>query len=349
LITIPHPSFHGGVGHIFKVLRLNELPGIEYFYNTKQNKSGSIRFLISMCIQFARRIRNVDVIHLNPSLDMKAVGRDSLLLFIAKLMNKKVVVFIHGWDDEFEKRIASNVVLRSLFCWLFSKADSFLLLGQLFHEKLLRLGVKCKMVKFVPTVADDSIKPEYSKEKKRGTFNLLFIAGFVNGKGMDIVLESFDLLKRSEGDVKFKLTMAGDGPELENCKKYVADKVIPDVSFKGHVSGLEKHDCFQNANILFFPSYYAEGLPCVILEAMLYGLPVVTRPVGAIPYWVKHEINGWLSDSKDPSVFAAGIQALTKKVDVLESMRQENIKLANENFTPDKLREKLTEAYSSVN
>jgi len=204
------------------------------------------------------------------------------------------------------------------------------------------------MVKFVPTVADNSYAPDREDEKSGRSFNLLFIAGFVHGKGMDIVLRSFEQLKRSSNGVSFELTMAGDGPELESWKQFVSDKNIPDVSFKGHVTGLEKHNCFLNADVLFFPSYYAEGLPCVIMEAMLYGLPVVTRPIGGIPDWVKHNINGWVSESKDPDVFAEGILSLVREPNLLASMKHANLKIASENFTPDKLREKITQAYSSI-
>lgn len=40
-----------------------------------------------------------------------------------------------------------------------------------------------------------------------------------------------------------------------------------------------------------------EGLPNVVMEAMVSGLPVVATPVGGVPELIKHGETGWLADS----------------------------------------------------
>ena len=44
-----------------------------------------------------------DLVHLNPSLGSKAIVRDGIFLLIAKAMGGKVIVFVHGWDNKFER------------------------------------------------------------------------------------------------------------------------------------------------------------------------------------------------------------------------------------------------------
>jgi glycosyltransferase involved in cell wall biosynthesis len=188
---------------------------------------------------------------------------------------------------------------------------------------------------------------EFNAPAELQTVRLLFMAGFVPSKGMDVVLESFRLLARKGSEVKFKLTMAGDGPELEKCKQIVSNKKIENVTFTGYVSGIEKHNYLESADILFLPSY-TEGLPCVIMEAMLYGLAIVTRPIGGIPFWVKHNVNGWLSDSMDPEVFADGLLSLVAEPELLYAMRKTNHEIAVNNFTPDKMKIQLKHIYDSI-
>ena len=48
----------------------------------------------------------------------------------------------------------------------------------------------------------------------------------------------------------------------------------------------------------------SEGLPMSILEAMSYGLPVISTNVGAIPKVINHEVNGFLIPPKDSNALA---------------------------------------------
>jgi glycosyltransferase involved in cell wall biosynthesis len=50
--------------------------------------------------------------------------------------------------------------------------------------------------------------------------------------------------------------------------------------------------------LLILPSY-EEGLPYVIIEAMLSGLPVISTSVGGIPEVVKDGVNGFLINPGD--------------------------------------------------
>jgi glycosyltransferase involved in cell wall biosynthesis len=141
--------------------------------------------------------------------------------------------------------------------------------------------------------------------------------------------------------------MAGDGPQFETFKKKVEDRNIDDVRFEGYVEGQKKHQVFCDADILFLPSL-SEGLPCVIMEAMLYGLPIVTRPIGAIPNWVKQNENGWLSMTTDPTVFAKAIVTLFSQTQLLLSIKNRNTTTALNHFTPVRVKKEMQFIHNQV-
>lgn len=103
--------------------------------------------------------------------------------------------------------------------------------------------------------------------------NILFVGRIVKEKGIFELIEAFRLIKEEKIDLS--LTIVGIGPD----QKYI-DKKITGLEFKGKSYKTDKF--YNNADLFVFPSYN-EGLPNVVLEAMSYGIPVISTPVGALP------------------------------------------------------------------
>jgi glycosyltransferase involved in cell wall biosynthesis len=61
--------------------------------------------------------------------------------------------------------------------------------------------------------------------------------------------------------------------------------------------------------VFILPSYN-EGLPMALLEAMSWGLPVITTPVGGIPELVISGTNGLLVNPGDIAGLSAALQSL---------------------------------------
>ena len=350
VVTLPHPSFRGGVGHIFKVLQLNTIDDIRYLYITQQGKSANPVFFIRMICVFIKAIWKANLIHLNPSLDFKSIVRDGILLTIARMLGKRTLVFMHGWDDNFQTKIHRNPFFKKLFSLVFNRADYYILLGEIFTSKMKELGVKDFRIEYFPTLADDTHftslpAADFSSLK---VIRLFFIAGHHTSKGIDIIINTMRILNQDSSGRTYILTIAGEGPDRAKWEQYVKDNNISNVNFVGHVAGKVKHQHFCDSDFLFFPSYYAEGLPCAIMEGMLYGLIIITRPIGGIPYWVRHNENGWLSESYDPKDFADGIRELLNNPELLSAIRSANNSVAMKYFTPDKMRENLLRVYQKL-
>ena len=75
----------------------------------------------------------------------------------------------------------------------------------------------------------------------------------------------------------FDIFVIGDGPDLEECRKLVIELGLEQqVSFTGWSDNLKKW--YDNLDIIAMPSRF-EGVPLVLLEAMLFGVPVVASDI----------------------------------------------------------------------
>ncbi|MBK7031150.1 MAG: glycosyltransferase family 4 protein [Bacteroidales bacterium] len=102
----------------------------------------------------------------------------------------------------------------------------------------------------------------------------------------------------------------------------------------------------SESDILIFPSL-SEGLPLTVLESMMYGLPVISRPVGGIPDVIDEGINGYLTDRNEPEVFAEILQNLINKPLLYSSISRNNMNVALQ-FSPLEMQKRLFSVYRSV-
>lgn len=276
---------------------------------------------------------DIAVVHVNPSLDPKAFLRDGLYVRMSAKRGKKVLVFFRGWQWTFAKRI--DRWLKPLFSFLYGRATCFIVLSNQFKQQLIKWGVKQPIYVEV-MVMDESATDGFDLEGAidRRIANkpavVLFLSRLVRQKGIIELIYAIAVLKRI--DVETRLIVAGAGKALSEAKRLVQELGLSNVDFVGHIEGVEKRTLLESANIFCLPSYHGEGFPNAVVEAMAFGLPVVSRPVGALPEFFKDGINGYLVDSLEPEAIAAVIEHLLKDPDLCKQISRNNYQYAREHF-----------------
>ncbi len=115
-----------------------------------------------------------------------------------------------------------------------------------------------------------------------------------------------------------RLIIVGDGPEREVLKKHAEDLFLSErIVFVGQVSKKMVCEYLKYADCFVLNSTY-EGLPHVILEAMIARIPVVATNVGGTNEVVENNETGLLIDAEDENQLRNGI----KKVLENESFRK---------------------------
>jgi glycosyltransferase involved in cell wall biosynthesis len=316
LINTPDEASKGGVAQYYKVMKLNEQTNIDYF-SINNSVQGNIIFrLLSMYYKFFIAIKGYDVVGLNPSLDRKSFFRDAIFAFLTKFRNKKLLVFWHGWGDTFEEEIHRQKYLKFIFDKTFGKTDGFLVLGNIFKEKLLRLGISPETAFHRETMSVSTewinkfdLSKKWESRKGENELNLLFLSRIVKEKGIYICVNAAQRLQEKYPNIKVTMHIAGDGVELAPLKNYAKEKGTKNVIFYGDIRGEKKYNLLSNADIFFFPTYYGEGFPNAIVEGLFFGLPVITRPIAAIPDIIKPGFNGYLDIGKSAEDFIPYVEA----------------------------------------
>jgi len=354
LISVPCLELPGGVANYYRTLRPHLDADKHYFeIGARPGESGLLakatRFFGDFWL-FLRQLAkdNYDLVHLNPSLLALSVIREGIFILIAKLHGRRVLVYFRGWEPSCERAIAKY--FRWFFRRVYGRADAFIVLGEVFEQGLRSLGVDARVFHGT-TVVDDSIFTAVNndlsgRQQKAGVVNVLYMSRLVRGKGLAVSIEAFALLREHFPDCC--LTIAGDGPNRESMQQFVADRSLTGIRFIGHVTGERKQEEFIRADIFLFPTFYGEGMPNAVLEAMAFGLPVITRAVGGLPDFFENERMGFITDSCDYKEFAKMLEVLARDPSMCSEMGRFNQEFARNRFASSKVAGRLLDIYASV-
>jgi phosphatidylinositol alpha-1,6-mannosyltransferase len=120
----------------------------------------------------------------------------------------------------------------------------------------------------------------------------LTVARLTPWKGVDRVIALLPRLRECMPSVQ--LVVVGDGPERINLQRLAKQLEVSDsVSFTGQVPQDQVALYLRAADVFALYSGY-EGLPHIVLEAMLAGTPVVASAKGGIPEVIKDGETGRL-------------------------------------------------------
>lgn len=143
---------------------------------------------------------------------------------------------------------------------------------------------------------------------------ILGLGRFVGKKGFEDLIRACGLLR--DRNVPFRLTLAGSGRLDRTLRQLTRGLGLEDhVHFTGFVPHQETHRLFLETDILAAPCCIdangdRDGLPTVVLEALMYRLPVITTAVAGIGELVEDGNTGLIVPEHDPTAIAEAIMRL---------------------------------------
>jgi glycosyltransferase involved in cell wall biosynthesis len=251
-------------------------------------------------LALARRFRREgwmpDVIHASSFLSALPA------LLLGRLLRRPVAYTEHWTIFLPENPGSLSRAMERLARFALERADLVLPVSGDLEKALRRLAPRAR-TRVVPNVVDDVFVP--AARTDGGPVKLLTV-GLLDTprKGVDVLLEALALVPDRE---RLRLDVVGEG-ELRPGYEELAERLslAETVTFHALEPKPALAERMRRADLFVLASRY-ENNPCVVLEAMASGLPVVATRVGGVPELVD-ATTGRLAEPLDPPSFAAALE-----------------------------------------
>lgn len=219
--------------------------------------------------------------------------RKFALASLGRCFGIPVILHLHGSETK-QFYIALPSFAKRIVARQLSAASVVFVLSQSWRSFVLEVAPKAQVV-VLPNYVGLPDEPA-EKPSPDANINVLFLGLVGDRKGVYDLLPAFAAALKTVPQLFLRI---GGNGEVEKAQALVDELGLQaNVDCLGWISGDAKNDLLRAADIFVLPSYN-EGLPVSILEAMSWGLPVITTTVGGIPELIKDHANGFLISPGD--------------------------------------------------
>ena len=286
-------------------------------YSQTTAQIGKVRFrkvfhLLRVIVESSYKImrHRIDVVYYPPGVDTVPILRDIATLLVLRCFRPKLILAFHA--SGLCQRVSS---WRGLPFWLFKKA--FFFPDAAIQKSSLNPPdgefIKARHVYIVPNGCPD----QFQRSRQPRPLNLvpviLFVGLITEEKGVEVLIEAARLLRLAGR--KFRVEFVGEFTSEGYRQKVLHELKVKGleqcVAFLGRKVDHEKWAHYRGADIFCFPTHYsAESFGNVLLEAMMFELPVVSTAWRGVSGIVEEGVTGFLAAIRSPEEVAARLELL---------------------------------------
>ena len=276
------------------------------------------------------------------------VLRDIFFLTFVRPFAKGTVFHFHaGGLAEYLNSLKNP--LRFLARLAYSKPDVGIAISKSQMEDINAFLPKRKIV--IPNGLDVPDDVTAGSKKEEGLKRILYVAGLRKSKGVLDLITTAEKLKQMKVD--FIIDVVGSWQEPETEKIFLSE--LSQKGFEknflihGKLTGQDKWKLYQSASVFFFPSYYeSENFPLVLIEAMAFGLPIVSTKWRGITEMVDHGGSGFLCEIGKCDQFAEALKCLLIDKVVHDKMSKSARSLYRNKYTKHAFLNAMEKAFEDV-
>jgi glycosyltransferase involved in cell wall biosynthesis len=249
-----------------------------------------------------------DVMIVKTSHEWMSLLRDVPLLVVTRRRVPVIVAEFHGGNSD---RLAApgNYAFKWATQMLFRRIDGAFVLSSEEARTASAFYPRGKFRVIVnPFVSSEHDRDASRAERLPAVPTLLFAGRLLPEKGVLDTVEAFAVL---HARLPCHLVIAGTGPAAEDVAARVAALGL---SGSVTVAGLLSHDelvaRYRAADIFVLPTYWGEGFPTVLAEAMSAGLPIVTTRLRGIADHLEEGVNALFVPPRAPEALAEAMGRL---------------------------------------
>jgi glycosyltransferase involved in cell wall biosynthesis len=229
------------------------------------------------------------------------------------------------------KRVSSNSIkMRSLFLSGCLSKASYFAVSNFHKENLISYGgIKANKIDVIYN------KPYFSPTTKRLSTNksgsdyiILSVGHVTSYKRPDIWLVISQKLTQKYKNITFN--WVGGGELLSEYQKLTSTN--PRVNFLGHQDSLDAH--YKQSDI-FLHTSQVETHGMAVVEAMSYGLPIVSSNAGGLNETVEHDRNGFLISIENIDLYMESLELIINNKLLFNNFSEQSIRVFEEKFSSE--------------
>jgi glycosyltransferase involved in cell wall biosynthesis len=258
---------------------------------------------------------------------------DSLMIRVLRHFKIPYVLYFHGAG--YLKYAGHSVALVShMVKDVLSSSCGGMILGEGLKEDVRMFIPENRLFILPNTVPDMNPDRRMPTCPDGNPVRIVFLANLDPSKGPMEFLHMAKMLIFQERNVKFIL--AGNPHNAifsDQLRQFILQEGLQDyVDMPGGIYGSEKAALFGSSDIFVYPTQ-KDAFPLVNLEAMQWGIPIITSPIGAIPEAVLDGINGYIVNPRNIQEIVTKVLMLVHNPKLRSTMGMAGRKLYDERYS----------------
>lgn len=263
-------------------------------------------------------------------------------VLLANWFHKPIINHIHGADfGQFYLRASKRK--KALIRYFYAKCTKLIALSDEWKENLKQIVKEDKIV-IVENYSVLNTEAIKNRKKKTNQHVVLFLGFICSRKGCYDIPAVVEKVVNEVPDAHFILAGTGD---IEQIQAITPTHIKDNIIYPGWVRDEKKDSLLKEADLFFLPSYN-EGMPMSILDAMGYGLPIVSTTVGGITKIVHNGKNGYVCQPGDINQLATSIIELLQNDNELKRKSEESIRIIQQGYSLQLHIDRLKKAYADI-
>jgi glycosyltransferase involved in cell wall biosynthesis len=272
--------------------------------------AGTAELGIGIDVRLVRRLRSL-LVDLDP-LAVVAHGSEPLKYLVAAMVGRRraMAYYAIGTYSGSHRRTQER-----LWKFLYGRPDLIIAEGEeVRSECITRFGVPEGGVVFVPNGRDPATFRPRTDSTRPGSPRVLFVGALTAGKRPERFISAVQQLRTQGTDLSAGLV--GSGPLEGQLREPARTAGVELLGSRSDVA-----DLLRQADVLVFTGIPSgEGMPGVLIEAGLSGLPVVATDVPGVRSIVDDEVTGYIVAVADMDAMVAALRRLIDDPELRASM-----------------------------
>jgi len=248
----------------------------------------------------------------------------------------KIPIVEPVYDALFCKKI--NRSAKKVFCKT-QKAAEYLAKKGIMNTSVVGVGLDTE--KF-----DNELKPNTKTQsildKMSGHRNILYIGSISKRKNVELIIKSFNAIgyQQKYDDVQLVIIGKGSKKYSEYCRSLIDEKVRNKIIWVDQIDNSQTKFLYKAADIFLLPSV-KEIFGMVLLEAMYFGIPVISSDSAGAGTLIKDSENGYIVKDLEDKKWSKKIEELLDNEKIREKVGMRASETIKKEFMWTNIAEKM--------